>query len=72
MSLKFDDRELQGCKVYFALGTKLRSLFGSDILKYFNWKINYDKGLFQLTQAENKPLLSEGETSLQIYYIRGK
>ncbi|MCL2087830.1 MAG: retroviral-like aspartic protease family protein, partial [Oscillospiraceae bacterium] len=39
VSIKFGDRELQHCRVFFALGTSLRSLFGSDILKYFNREI---------------------------------
>ena len=67
ISIKFADREIQGCRIFFALDTKLRSLFGSDILKYFNWEVNYDLGILKLTQVNNKPLLSEGESPLQIY-----
>jgi len=70
VSIKFGDRELQGCRIFFALGTKLRSLFGTDILKYFNWDINYDKGIFRLTETEVKPQLSRGEEQpIQIYSL---
>jgi hypothetical protein len=69
VSIKFGDRELQGCRMFFALGTKLRSLFGSDILKYFNREINYDAGEFRLTELSSKPLLSSGETPIQIYTV---
>jgi len=72
ITIKFGDREIQGCRIFFALDTQLRSLFGSDILKYFNWGVNYDKGLFQLTQAEKAPGLSEGETLLHIYSVEEK
>jgi hypothetical protein len=44
LSIKFVDRELQGCRIFFALDTRLKSLFGSDILKYFNRDVNYDTG----------------------------
>ena len=71
VSIKFEDRELQGCRVFFALNTKLRSLFGSDILKYFNWEVNYDKGELRLTELASKPLLSEGEIPIHIYTLEG-
>ncbi|MCL2088025.1 MAG: hypothetical protein FWH14_00945 [Oscillospiraceae bacterium] len=48
VSIKFGDRELQHCRVFFALGTSLRSLFGSDVLKYFNREICYDSGELRL------------------------
>ena len=67
VSIKFAERELQGCRVFFALATNLRSLFGSDILKYFNWEVNYDLGLLRLNQVESKPALSPCETALHIY-----
>jgi hypothetical protein len=69
VTIKFGDREIQGCRIYFALDTQLRSLFGSDILKYFNRNINYDDELLHLTQRKKMPLLSEGETPLQIYTV---
>jgi hypothetical protein len=69
VSIKFGDRELQHCRVFFALGTKLRSLFGSDILKYFNREICYDAGEFRLSELKNKPLLSRGEVPIQIYSV---
>ena len=34
VSIKFGDRELQNCRIFFALGSDLHTLFGSDILKY--------------------------------------
>jgi len=73
ISIKFDDREIQGCRIFFSQdkGTQLRSLFGCDILKYFNWEINYDKSILRLAYVENKPQLSEGETPLQIYTVEG-
>jgi len=71
VSIKFNDREIQGCRIFFALDSQLRSLFGSDILKYFNWEVNYDKRLLSLKQAEYKPELSTGEALLQIYAIEG-
>jgi hypothetical protein len=69
VSIKFGDRELQGCRVFFALGTNLRSLFGSDILKYFNREINYDDGELRLLELKNKPSLSSGEKPIQIYTV---
>ena len=69
VSLKFENREIQSCRIFFALDTQLRSLFGSDILKYFNWEVNYDDNIMKLVQAKRRPSLSEGETSLYIYSI---
>ena len=67
VSIKLSERELQGCRVFFALGTNLRSLLGSDILKYFNWEVNYDLGLLRMNQVAAKPALSPGESPLQVY-----
>jgi hypothetical protein len=69
VSIKLGDRELQNCRIFFALGTKLRSLFGSDILKYFNREIDYDAGKFKLTQRATAPELAVGENALQIYEL---
>jgi hypothetical protein len=69
VSIKFMDREIQGCRVFFAIGTKLGNLFGSDILKYFNREINYDKGELKLLDLKSKPVLSPGEKPIQIYSI---
>ena len=69
VSLKFEDRELQRCKIFFALDTQLRSFFGNDILKYFNREVNYDKGELRLTQTANEPRLAEGEEAIQIYSL---
>ncbi|MCL2387261.1 MAG: hypothetical protein FWC89_06885 [Defluviitaleaceae bacterium] len=69
VSIKFGNRELQGCRIFFALNTQLRNLLGSDILKYFNWEVNYDDAMFRLTQVKNAPSLSKGEIPLQIYSV---
>ncbi|MCL2050708.1 MAG: retropepsin-like domain-containing protein [Lachnospiraceae bacterium] len=67
VSIKFGDREIQNARVFFALDTELRSLFGCDILKYFNFSVDYDNGLLLLQQIEKKPPSSFNETPLQIY-----
>jgi len=69
VSIKFGTREIQGCRIFFALDTKLRSLFGSDILKYFNWEVNYDDGELRLAKSIKLPRLSENETLLHIYSV---
>ncbi|MCL2087688.1 MAG: hypothetical protein FWH05_08875, partial [Oscillospiraceae bacterium] len=69
VSIKFGDRELQHCRVFFALGTSLRSLFGSDILKYFNREICYDSGELRLFELNNKPQLATGEMPIEIYAV---
>ena len=69
ISIKFGDRELQGCRIFFALGTKLRNLFGNDIMKYFNREIDYDAGELRLTQRMTAPELSAGEKLIQIYTL---
>ena len=71
VSIKFGEREIQSCRIFFALGSKLRSLFGSDILKYFNWSVNYDKKVLRLDKTESIPALSEGEEPLHIYTAEG-
>ncbi|MCL1819139.1 MAG: retroviral-like aspartic protease family protein [Oscillospiraceae bacterium] len=72
VSIKFGDRELQGCRIFFALGSGMRSLFGSDILKYFNREIDYDKGELRLKRTANPPKLVQDETPIQIYSVSGK
>ncbi|MCL2087004.1 MAG: retropepsin-like domain-containing protein [Oscillospiraceae bacterium] len=67
VSIKFGDRELQHCRVFFALGTSLRSLFGSDILKYFNREICYDTGELRLLELKTAPQLSPSEVPIEIY-----
>jgi hypothetical protein len=69
VSIKFGDRELQGCRIYFALGTKLRSLFGCDLLRYFNREIDYDKCELRLTERVSEPQLLDDEKSIQIYNL---
>ena len=75
VSIKLGNREIQGCRIFFALGTGLRSLFGSDILKYFNYSVDFDIdatgniGELQLCPATRIPQLSKGETQIQIYAI---
>ena len=70
VSIKFGDRELQQCRVYFALETDLSSFFGSDILKYFNRLIDYDKGEMTLFERRSEPGLSVGENNpINIYSL---
>jgi hypothetical protein len=69
ISIKLGDRELQGCRIYFSLDTNLRNLFGCDILKYFNWETDYDKGELRLMQRASSPQLTHGETPLHIYTL---
>ena len=69
VSIKFEDREIQNARVFFAPKTKLRSLFGCDILKYFNFSVDYDNGSLMLSKASKSPALSQGETPIQIYSI---
>ena len=75
ISIKLGDRELQGCRIFFALDTDLRSLFGSDILKYFNYSVNFDSdetgetGELQMVKSARSPKLSKGESQIQIYSL---
>ena len=69
ISITFGDRELQNCRIFFALDTKLKSLFGSDILKYLNREINYDEGKLYLRKRIVDPKLSRDETPIQIYSL---
>ena len=69
VSIKFGDRELQQCRVFFALGTGLRSFLGNDIMKYFNREINYDDGVIILSERKNKPKLATGEVQINIYSL---
>jgi hypothetical protein len=69
ISIKFGNRELQGCRIYFALGTALRSLLGNDILKYFNREIDYDCGELRLKGMTKLALLLKGEEPIQIYAL---
>ena len=67
VSIKLGDREIQGCRVFFARGSQLHSLFGSDILRYFNYSVNYDTGELQMSLAAKAPKLAQGEPQLHIY-----
>jgi hypothetical protein len=69
ISIKFGDRELQGCRIFFANRTRLRSLFGNNILKYFNREINYDKRELRLEKTAVLPLLSADEGAVHIYEV---
>jgi len=69
VSLKFGDNEIQNSRIFFAMNTDLRSLFGADILKYFNWEVNYDIGRLTLAPAKNSPILAPGEKVLHIYNL---
>ncbi|MCL2048965.1 MAG: hypothetical protein FWG87_09580 [Defluviitaleaceae bacterium] len=72
ISIKFGERELQGCRIFFALGTRLRSLFGSDLLKYFNWEVSHDFNVLRLTKTLSAPPLSPEERLLHIYTIENQ
>ena len=69
ISIKFGDRELQHCRIFFALGSTLRSLFGSDILKYFDREISYSLGELRLLKRCDTPPLSKGEVPIHIYSV---
>jgi len=69
VSIKFGDRELQQCRVFFALGTQLSNFFGNDVLKYFNRDVDYDTGELTLKERKNKPGLATGEVEIQIYSL---
>jgi hypothetical protein len=69
VSIKFGDRELQGCRIYFAMGTKLRNLFGCDLMRYFNREIDYDKCELRLTDRTTEPQLLDDEKPIQIYNL---
>ncbi|MCL1886270.1 MAG: retropepsin-like domain-containing protein [Dehalococcoidia bacterium] len=69
VSIKLGDREIQGCRVFFARGSQLHSLFGSDILRYFNYSVNYDTGELQMSLAAKAPKLAQGEPQLHIYSL---
>ncbi|MDR2167129.1 MAG: retroviral-like aspartic protease family protein [Clostridiales bacterium] len=69
ISIMFEDREIQGCRIYFSLEAGMRNLFGNDILKYFNREINYDMGEMRLNQRAAQPLLAAGQAPLQIYSL---
>ncbi|MDR2167902.1 MAG: hypothetical protein LBE35_08665 [Clostridiales bacterium] len=69
ISIMFEDREIQGCKLYFSLEARMRSLFGNDILKYFNREINYDEGELRLNPRDERPGLLKNETPLNIYFL---
>jgi hypothetical protein len=72
VSIKFGDRELQGCRIFFALGTTLHSLFGCDILKYFNREVDYDNCKLRLTERVSTPEPATGEKPIQIYALAGQ
>ena len=70
MSMMFEDREILNVRLFFAMGTNMRSLFGSDILKYFNSEVNYDIGYLSLYERSSMPDLSNNEVPLQIYELK--
>ena len=69
VSIKFGDRELQGCRVFFKLNSNLHSFFGSDLLKYFNYEVNQDEGELRLSKSAKAPVLSKGEKRIYIYAL---
>jgi len=69
VSIKFGDRELQGCRIFFSLDKHTSNLIGCDILKYFNWSVDYDKGELAMVERKIKPKLSIGEKKIHIYTL---
>ncbi|MCL2169034.1 MAG: retropepsin-like domain-containing protein [Defluviitaleaceae bacterium] len=69
VSIKFGERELQGCRVFFCLDRHTSNLIGCDILKYFNWSVDYDKGELVMTPRQVKPDLLQGEQEIHIYTL---
>jgi hypothetical protein len=69
VTIKFGYREIQNCRVFFALDTGLRSLFGTDLLKYFNANIDFDDEVLKLYERRVKPGLAKGEKQIQICSI---
>jgi len=69
VSIMFNEREIQGCRIYFSPNAKMRNLFGCNILKYFNYMINYDFAEILLQERSTMPQLSEGEKPIQVYEI---
>ena len=69
VSIKFGNREFQGCRIFFKLNSNLHSFFGSDLLKYFNYEVNQDEGELRLNKAAKVPVLSTGEKQIHIYSL---
>jgi len=69
ITIKFGQREIQGCRIFFSLDKSLSNLLGCDILKYFNWNISYDNCTLSLTERGTKPPLAMGETPVHIYSL---
>jgi hypothetical protein len=69
LTIKFGNRELVGCTIYFALDSDMSTLFGGNILKYFNREINYDAAQFILTPRTTQPVLSGNEKPIQVYSV---
>jgi len=76
VSIKLAGRELQQTRVFFAKEEEyqklLGTLFGVDLLKYFNFAVNYDKGLLTLQKVETLPQLSTGESRVNIYSVENE
>jgi predicted aspartyl protease len=69
-SIEFSgDRAVRKCRIFFTLESDTSNLLGSDILKYFNYNVNLDKGELTLTKRENEPPLSNGESRLFVYSL---
>jgi hypothetical protein len=73
VSIKLAERELQQTRIFFAKEESyqklLGTLFGADLLKYFNFNVNYDEGLLTLQKVKNLPQLSTGEQQINIYSV---
>jgi hypothetical protein len=80
VSIGFEgNRRLQKCKLFFTVDKSdkelggsakdLRSLFGNDILQYFNYSVSFDKGEIRLVERTSKPVLADGETPIEIFSL---
>ncbi|MCL1987851.1 MAG: retroviral-like aspartic protease family protein [Firmicutes bacterium] len=69
VSIMFKEREIQNCRIYFSLDAKMRTLFGCNILKFFNYTVNYDSSEILLQERSTLPKLAEGEQPIQVYEI---
>ncbi|MDR1687375.1 MAG: hypothetical protein LBS21_02030 [Clostridiales bacterium] len=72
ISMMVNGREIINTRIFFQSeeqkGKETRNLFGTDILKYFNWSIDYDKWLLTLSKRNLANVeLSPGEKRLEVY-----
>jgi hypothetical protein len=63
------DRAVRKCRIFFTLESDTSNSLGSDILKYFNYSVDFDKGELTLVKRESEPPLSKGESRLYVYSL---